>query len=303
MDPCAAHSDIGEQIGAVIDVERQQTVAVEIALLGLHGPVAGSGFVAAAVRALARVVGAEHAAAVDGRGRIAASGARIDVATGGGVATIGDGRRLRRLAGGIIVQRIHEVALPRVDRLAHIQFEAEQAFPAFARAAAHHLHALVVTTTLLGAAGTHVDVHAVEAVLEDDVDHAGDRIGAVHRRCACGQHLDALDQRTGDVGQVDHVHRALVGQWIVGLAAAVDQHQRAVRAQATQVDGVRRRGEGIAEVLALHVAGVFSERAQRIECVAVALRIDLLAADHRDRRWPLDAGTRDARAGDLHFLQ
>ena len=190
-----------------------------------------------------------------------------------------------------------------MDRLAHIELEAEQGIPALAGTATNHLRALVVATALLGAAGPHVHVHTLKAVLEDDVDHTGDGVGAIHRRRTGRQDLDALDQRTGNVGQVDHVHRALVGQRVVGLAAAVDQHQRAVRAQPAQVDGVGGRGEGVAEVLPLHVAGVFSQGAQRVERVAVALRVDLLAADHGHRRRPFDTGARNARAGDLHFLQ
>ncbi|KAG0770902.1 hypothetical protein G6F22_016977 [Rhizopus arrhizus] len=200
---------------------RQQAIPIEVALLGLHGPVTGSSLVAAAVPALARVEGTEHTAAVDARRRVAAVRTRVDVAAGGGVAPVGDGGGLRRLAGRVIVQRIHEVALARVDRLAHIELEAEQAVPALTGTAADHLHALVVATALLGTASAHVDVHALEVVLEDDVDHAGDGIGAVHRRCTGSQHLDALDQRARNVGQVDHVHRTFVGQWVVGLALMV----------------------------------------------------------------------------------
>ncbi|KAG1319102.1 hypothetical protein G6F63_014902 [Rhizopus arrhizus] len=37
-DACAAQGQIGEQVGGLVDVEGQQAIPIEVALLGLHGP-------------------------------------------------------------------------------------------------------------------------------------------------------------------------------------------------------------------------------------------------------------------------
>ncbi|KAG1533540.1 hypothetical protein G6F50_015843 [Rhizopus delemar] len=71
---------------------------------------------------------------------------------------------------------------------------------------------------------------AVEVLAGDDVDHAGDGVGAVDRRGAVGQHFNALDHRGRDGSQVG------VAAGADAHALAVQQHQGALRAQAAQVD-------------------------------------------------------------------
>jgi len=71
-----------------------------------------------------------------------------------------------------------------------------------------------------------------------EVDHAADGVRAVHGRGAVRQDLDALDGRQGNLVQV--LRRG--GEGGLGDAAAVHQHQRAVRAQAAQVDFRQRLG-------------------------------------------------------------
>src|SRR5690606_36426319 len=77
-----------------------------------------------------------------------------------------------------------------------------------------------------------VDLDAFEVVLQDEVDHAGDGVSAVHGRGAAGDGVDALDQGQRDGVGVDHAFEVERHH-----AAAVDQHQRTVGAQAAQVDG------------------------------------------------------------------
>ncbi len=303
VDARSADRRIGEQFLTVIQAPGHRAVRIDVALLGLHGPERGCGFIAAAVPALAGILRAEDAAAVQRAGGIAAIGTGIDVVVGGGVAAIRHGRRERRHAARIVGERIHEVALRTVDRFAVGDLQAEDRVPVLTRTATDRLQALVVAATLFGGAGADIDPDAVIGFLQDDVDHAGDRIGAVHRRGAPGQHFDPVDQRAGDVGQVDYVDRAFVGQRVVRLPAAVDQHQGTVGAEAAQVDGVGSRGEGVAEILALHVAGILGQRAERLERAAVALRLDLLLGDHGNRGWTFHAGAGDARAGDGDGLQ
>ncbi|MNV36515.1 hypothetical protein D3C71_1279960 [compost metagenome] len=281
----------------------QCAVRVDVALLGLHRPEGGRRLVAAAVRSLARVLGTEHAAAVQAAACVAAGQAGVDVGVGAGIAPVGHRGGQRGHAARIVAERIHEVALRAVDRLAVGDLQAEDRIPLLARTAADRLQALVVAAALFGGAGTHIDADAVIGFLEDDVDHTGDCVGAIHRRGTASQHFDPVDQRTRDVGQVDHVDRAFVGQRIIRLAATVDQHQRAVGAEATQVDGVGRRREGVAEILTLHVAGVLGQRAERFEGAAVALRFDLFLGDHGDRGRAFHAGAGDARAGDRDRIE
>ncbi len=84
--------------------------------------------------------------------------------------------------------------------------------------------------------------HAFERCLGDEVDHAADGIRAVDRGCAIAQDFDA---RQG--AERNHVQVGVaVGDGLVGQAAAVQQHQGAIHAQAAQIDigagaGIRRR--------------------------------------------------------------
>ena len=72
--------------------------------------------------------------------------------------------------------------------------------------------------------------HAGIVVLQYDVDHAGDRVGAVGRRGTVLQHLDPLDLVQRDVVEVDAAGVAL------NETLAVHQHQRTFHAQVSQVD-------------------------------------------------------------------
>ena len=85
---------------------------------------------------------------------------------------------------------------------------------------------------LLGDPVLAPELDAVEAVLEDEVDDAGDGLRAVDGRCAAGHDLDAVDEVGRDVVEVD---RRRTGQ-TRDEAAAVNEHERAVRAEVAQVD-------------------------------------------------------------------
>src|SRR5471032_2437058 len=80
---------------------------------------------------------------------------------------------------------------------------------------------------------------AVVVRFQDDVDHAGDRVGAVLRGRAILQHFDVVDGGDRDVVQVGRgaalersTQHGQVGGTVAALA--VDQHQRVVRAKAAQ---------------------------------------------------------------------
>ena len=141
---------------------------------------------------------------------------------------------------------------------------------------------------------------AVVVPVGDEIDHAGNCIGTVHRGHAAGDHVHALDQRLGD-----HVcvHRA-VGQRRRHTMPVVED-QVAVGAQVAQVELVRRavaaRGIGVAELVARP-----REDRKVVEVVGDRGRLDglhVLRGQHRHRRGAVVAVPDDARSGDRHFLQ
>jgi hypothetical protein len=81
-------------------------------------------------------------------------------------------------------------------------------------------------------AGPYRQRAIVRVVFQDDVDHAGNRIGAVLGRCAVAQHFDALDGVGRDRRNVGAAFAAARGSLGVDqrtgvLALAVNQDQRA----------------------------------------------------------------------------
>ena len=141
-----------------------------------------------------------------------------------------------------------------------------------------------------------VELDAREAALEDEVDDARDGVGTVHRRLAAGDDVDALDERRGNGVQI---HR--LGDVERDVAAAVDHHQGALRAEAAQVDG----GNAAARVVRGR-AGRRGDLRQVVEDVLDVgrggLQLDVVLADDRDRAGALEVGARDARTGDDDFL-
>jgi len=77
-------------------------------------------------------------------------------------------------------------------------------------------------------------------MLEDHVDHPGNRIGAVTGRCAITQHFDVIHRRQRDGIQIRRCraapHCAPEVDEGAGVAAlAIDQHQYLVRRKAAQL--------------------------------------------------------------------
>ena len=78
-----------------------------------------------------------------------------------------------------------------------------------------------------------VDLETFEVGIEDKVHNARDRVRTVHRRSTAGQHIDALDQSSGD--EVDVGSRS--GRRARRHAAAVDQDQRTLWPETAKVEG------------------------------------------------------------------
>src|SRR5690606_30577374 len=104
-------------------------------------------------------------------------------------------------------------------------------------------HVVGLAADELGVDVAEVHGQAVGVLLEDDVDHAGHRIGTVDGRGTAGEYLDPLHHAQRDAGNVGGAGAAVHRQREIGQPAAIDQHQRVVGAQATQVDLLRAGGE------------------------------------------------------------
>ena len=142
--------------------------------------------------------------------------------------------------------------------------------------------------------------------LEHDVDHAGDGVRAVLRRCAVAQHLDALDRGRGDRVQV-HAHRAAaeravhVDERARVAPLSVDQHEDLIGAepaQARRIDLIRAIGDGL--------VGRVERRGERGEHLVDFRQARLghfLRRDHVDRHRRLGGGAGGARAHDDDFVE
>ena len=86
------------------------------------------------------------------------------------------------------------------------------------------------------AARLNVEVETLEVLFQDEVDDAGDGVGAVHRRRATRDDLDALDRRSRDRVHVDG-HRRVDRHGSI----AVEQHEISVCTETTQADRGRAR--------------------------------------------------------------
>ena len=91
---------------------------------------------------------------------------------------------------------------------------------------------VILTVAFSGNAPLDIDFEAFEVVFHDEVDDAGNSIGAVNGRGAAGQYLDALDQRGRDRIDVDGLGTRRTGY----VAPAVDEHEGAFRAHAAKLE-------------------------------------------------------------------
>ena len=105
--------------------------------------------------------------------------------------------------------------------------------------------------TLDGIAILAPDLGALVVLAQDDVDDTGHGIGAINGRGPITQHLDALH---GGGGQAVEIHEGVghaLGKAIIGKAPPIDEHQRAVLAEAAQTgpgaSGCKAVGVGLVE--------------------------------------------------------
>ena len=136
-----------------------------------------------------------------------------------------------------------------------------------------------------------------------DVDHTGNRVGAVQRRCTVLEHLDAIDCVERDRAAVDETALAVVAQRIGHHALAVDQGERAAHRQAAQRDAGGTGGEGPVKPW-FSVPWPLAARLRRTsETFVLAGAFQILIADDLHGTRGLLVGALDHGTGDNHRLQ
>lgn len=154
---------------------------------------------------------------------------------------------------------------------------------------------------LAGDVPLRVDAEALEILLHDEVDDAGDRVRSIDRRCPTREDLDPLDQ-----GRRDEVEVSLRSPEGAPRhhALAVDERQRARRTQSSQVDVGDTTGA--AWIGGLGEGEIPLDRRQAIEQGVYALRalgLELLVAHHLQGSRSRERRLANARAGDYDALQ
>src|SRR3984885_14962885 len=147
-----------------------------------------------------------------------------------------------------------------------------------------------------------IPLKAFEVFLHDEVDHAGDGVGAVGRGGAARDDLDTFDQARGNLIEVrsglldEGIRRALA------QAAAVNQDQRAIRAQSAQIGsrhtaGGAQSGGGIPKILTQGVVEILRQLHQEIVHVSLAGYVDVLRRHDGDRTGAHLIRSGNARSG------
>src|SRR4029079_2397572 len=138
------------------------------------------------------------------------------------------------------------------------------------------LHECIAVVVLI-AADLTLDSKALEFGVQDEVDHAGDRVRAIDRGRAAGQDFDALDERRRDAVDVGYGK-----PWIARhQPVAIDQDERPDRSQAAQVDG-RGAGRAGRDELALRRIDL-GELVEDLFDVGGAFQLDFITADNGNR--------------------
>ena len=153
-----------------------------------------------------------------------------------------------------------------------------------------------------GVAEAHVRLQALEILLQDEVGHAVDRVGAVQGRGATGDHFHPLDHAGRQHAQV-HARGAGNGGH---LAAAVDQGQGALHAHPAQVQRVDARIANLVLVAGLVglADGEGRQLVEQVHDLGLAGGGDPLGTDRGHRRRTIEADlAADARTGDHHRVQ
>ena len=134
----------------------------------------------------------------------------------------------------------------------------------------------------------------------DEVHDPGNGVRAVERRCAILENLKAANSDAGDCADI----HADVG--VCHVATSVDQHQRAGRAEAPQVNGVNAFVSLTAGTVKLVRFGQVTVRnievSHHLSDGGVADIHEVLLANHIDGQGRVLRGATDKGAGDHHLF-
>ena len=329
--PAAGFSPHAQRGGNVLDVavdQRQEAIGIErhaavgeVGVAGIESAAIEPGPVALALAVAAESIDFERVAKVGPGVEEQVEVFRLAVAEAVGIAVEG---RLARIADpGIVAPDVRPRAVGRVavlilcsqvdigavaDRQAEVGGDGDR-FPVtpLAVVAGKGDHRVVTRARGRGDARDLVNVFhrgdvlaerhlgaAALPLLQLDVDHPGDGIGAILRGCAVAQHFDPVDRQRGDGVHVDPGRTAPdrpveVEQRGNVTALAVDQHQHLVRCETAQGRRAQRVGpvgqRGLGKVERRHQV---VEQAVGFGDALVEQRI---AADHVDRYGAVGHGT------------
>ena len=188
---------------------------------------------------------------------------------------------------------VHRVILFRI-------FPADDEMPAAAgeRGAPRGAVDQLIRVTALGGAVLGVGGKTLQMVLQNEIDHAGDRIRAIGRRRAGGHHIEMIQQT-----RRNHIGVETVGGIDRRRTLAVDEDQGVVRGEAAEIGNALSGGHdavGIARKAAtsLSVRKLFDLSADPRQCP----RLHLNSGDLRHRRRCDEAGGAEQRPGDENLF-
>ena len=230
--------------------------------------------------------------------------ARVDVV----IPPVGDqevARRQPRVGGRAIEGRILSFALETPQRFLLAVLEARDHVEVAAAEAGGDVQPMRLGIAFLGLAVAVIDSGAIRALLQDEVDHAGDRVRSIDGRCAAGQHLDAVDHPERQAGDIGEVAAATEWQREVRDAPSVHQHQGVVGAECAQVDLLcaGREIRPARRLLALGLAAVLGQGLHHVRHAGETTGLDVLGGDDTDRCRAFHLRARDARTGHHHAVE
>jgi hypothetical protein len=142
-------------------------------------------------------------------------------------------------------------------------------------------------------AALHPSLEADKILVDHEIDHTGNRVGAPGGRSAAGHHIHALDH---GAGQGRDVHTT--GQVRVHDALAVEQNQSAVDTEIAQIEQVRarraRRGRALRDAERSRRGVDHGQLPHVIGDIGVGVGVNLLRIHHRHRRGRRETTDRNA---------
>jgi len=164
--------------------------------------------------------------------------------------------------------------------------------------------ALVAEIATVGDPGLRIEIKPFEVLLQDDVDRTRDRVGTIDRCAADRNDVDPVDQLGRNRVEINlcaapglREDRGRIG---TDKATAVDQRQRALRAEILEIDEALPNAKAVALIANRRTVSKAKARqlVQRIGHIGVGPVFKQALVDHRCRLCIIERRTRDARTSD-----